>query len=126
MPNPRGLDDAEQIKFNIGETPREWMYRHDIAIADRCEGHEAEIDEVPGNGRIILKRRETIECPRLVQRDQTKQRHKDKPDTEVKQDGADDSMERDRPRREYSACDHSAERDAQDHPGRGIEVNVNV
>ena len=63
MPNPRGLDDAEQIKFNIGETPREWMYRHDIAIADRCEGHEAEIDEVPGNGRIILKRRETIECP---------------------------------------------------------------
>ena len=66
-------------RLDIGETSREWMYRHDIAVANRREGHKAKIDQVSRNGQIILKRRETIERPRLIKRDKTKERDENSP-----------------------------------------------
>ena len=83
--------------LDIGEPPREWMYGDNVAIANRGQGHEAEIDQVANDGKIILKGRQATERITLAQSDKTIQRYKDKADTEIQQDGADDTVKRDRP-----------------------------
>ena len=56
------------------------QFRH----SNRGQGHEAEIDQMCGNGQIVLKRSETAKRFGLAQRDKTIQR-----------DRADNTMERD-------------------------------
>ena len=42
--------------FNVGETAREGVQRHDVSIAHRCQGHEAEINQVAGDEEIVFAR----------------------------------------------------------------------
>jgi hypothetical protein len=37
-------------RLDIREAPREWMHGHNVAVANRGQGHEAKIDHVPGYG----------------------------------------------------------------------------
>ena len=65
------------IASTLARPSRERMQRSDVAIADRGQGHEAEIDQVSGGSEIVLKRRETAECVQLAQCDETIERHED-------------------------------------------------
>lgn len=73
------------------------MHGRDVAIADRGQGHEAEIDNICRDGEIVVQRRQTCESIRLDQSDKGIERRKDQPDAEIKQDRADDPMEGDAP-----------------------------
>ena len=113
-------------RFYIGKTSCKRMQGHDVTITHRGQGHEAEIDQVCSNGEIIVKRRETGEGIWRAQRDEAIERYEDQSNTQIKQHRTNNAVEGDPPRCKHGACDHSAERDTQNQPRRGIQVNVDI
>jgi len=71
--------------FDIGQAARQRMQRDDVAVANRGEPYEAEIDQIAGNGEVVLERWKSRKCIRRQQRHETEQRHKNQSNNEIQQ-----------------------------------------
>jgi len=48
-------------RLDIGEAARVGMQRRNVAVAGGRQGHEAEVDEIAGDGEVAVKRRKIRE-----------------------------------------------------------------
>ncbi len=126
---PRDQDRGKKLpadRFQIAHAARDRVDRNHVAIADRGQGREAEIDHVGAEARSVLEDGRLSKASGNRRADEQIKRVEQQSDQHVEQNGADDPVNRHAAFGQHGAGHHEAEGERKRQPQARDEIDMRM